>query len=75
MSEAGMSFVSEHPCVPGDELTMAFRVDAVQPPFQVLCVVRHAGQSTAGVEFLNLHLAERLRLTSFLTRHGSRPVD
>lgn len=65
-----MSFVSAHPSVLDEELTLAWRMEPGDPPFQVLAIVRHTDSTHTGVEFLNISLAERRRLLQSLVRRG-----
>ncbi len=52
----------------GDEVTVAWRMADNEPPFHVLCIVRHIGEGQLGVEFRNLTLAERLRLSGYINQ-------
>src|ERR1051326_1347540 len=72
MSEAGLCFVTGHVCSVGEELTLAWRMDGSEPPFQVHCIVRHVSNGQIGVEYANLTLSERLRLTEAFLRRGEQ---
>jgi hypothetical protein len=72
LSEAGLSFVSEHPYEVGEELTMAWRVDSSRP-LQFVCRVSHVTSHTVGAEFVDVGKLDRLRLITFLLHRGPQP--
>ena len=72
ISEAGVSFVSEHVYEVGEELTVAWRLDSSQP-LQCVCRVSHITSSTVGAKFVDVDNLDRLRLIEFLLARGLRP--
>lgn len=80
LSENGLGFVSGRSNSIGEEMTIAWRFDATEPPLQVLCVVRYiseirTGSSSrlTGTEFLDLPRTDRLRIVEFLNRRIISP--
>lgn len=66
MNENGLGFVSGQMFEVGEEITVAWRLGPGEPPLHVRCVVRYASQTTTGVEFLDLRLADRMRISHYL---------
>ncbi len=65
INEAGLNLEWEHQADPGQEVTIAWRVDD-GPPLQITCAVRYAVDHGAGVEFLDARITDRLRILAFL---------
>lgn len=68
-----MSFVTGMNAQVGEELTVAWRLEDDEAPFQVLCRVRHTDTTQTGVEFLNLTTADRVRLSTHIARRSRSP--
>ena len=81
LSENGLGFVSGRSLSVGEELTLAWRFDDAEPPMQILCIVRDTEETTThgtnsrmtGAEFLDIDVADRLRIVEFLTRRILSP--
>jgi hypothetical protein len=50
------------------EIEIEFRLAPEEPWVRVRAVVRHAEAGQIGAEFLNLRMADRLRIVSYVTR-------
>ena len=72
MNENGLGFVSEQVFEMGEEITIAWRMGPTEPPLHVRCVVRSVNQTTTGVEFLDLHLSDRMRISHYLITSTKR---
>jgi len=79
LSENGFGFVSGRSLSVGEELTVAWRFDDAEAPMQIFCVVRYTEKSNGtnscmtGAEFLDIGVADRLRIVDFLTRRILSP--
>lgn len=65
ISEAGLNLTWPRRANPGDELVVAWQLDE-GPALQVTTVVRCSSQQSAGLEFLDAKLPDRLRILAFL---------
>ena len=81
MSEAGMRIVTGPPCREGEQITVIWRFDPSEEPFEIECSVRHLlpinppDQSLSlGLKFLNLSSYDRLRILEFLSRSAVAPI-
>ncbi|MBI2682372.1 MAG: PilZ domain-containing protein [Acidobacteriales bacterium] len=66
--EGGMRLSAEKLPAPASEIEIEFRLAPQDPWIRVRSVVRHAASGQIGAEFLNLRMADRLRIVSFVTQ-------
>lgn len=67
IGECGLSFLTSTPVPLGSEINIEFRLGPEQEWVQVRCRVRHSDGKKVGVEFLNLRMADRLRIVDFMS--------
>lgn len=67
IGEGGLSFYTNSRLELGSEVNVEFRLGPEQEWVQVRCVVRHCDGRKIGVEFLNLRMADRLRIVDFMS--------
>lgn len=70
ITESGMGLLSAYDSAVGEELTVAWRIESGTEPLHVDCVVRNSRPDRTGVEFLNLKMKDRLRISRLIG--GSR---
>ena len=72
LNEKGLGLVSGEHFEVGEEIRISWVMGPREPALDILCVVRNTGETQVGVEFLNLPLADRMRISHFLiTTSGS----
>ena len=67
IGEGGLSFATTSRLELGSEINVEFRLGPEQQWVLVRCVVRHCDGKKVGVEFLNLRMADRLRIVDFMS--------
>ena len=67
MAEGGMSFLGEDIPAMGTELDLEYRLASEKNWVKVKAAVRHIRDRHVGVEFLNLKLADRLKIVEHVT--------
>ena len=67
IGEGGLSFYTSSRLDLGSEVNVEFRLGPEQEWVLVRCVVRHCDGKKIGVEFLNLRMADRLRIVDFMS--------
>ena len=72
LNEAGMSLVSGLSNKVDDELEIAWHMPGDEEAFKVLGIVRDVAGIRVGVEFRNLTVAERVRLSQSLPRAAAQ---
>ena len=73
MSENGIAIVTGQSLRIGEVLTAAWCLDGDPTPLQIHGVVRDTTTVTVGLEFLDITLADRLRIGRFINNRGSHP--
>ncbi len=73
LNEKGLGFDSGEHFQVGDEVALAWAFGPRESALQVHCVVRNAEGTQVGVEFLNLPLADRMRISHFLMTTAASP--
>lgn len=73
LNEKGLSFVSGEHFQVGEEIRIAWVMGPREPSLHIHCIVRNTGETTVGVEFVNLPLADRLRISHFLITTSASP--
>jgi hypothetical protein len=68
LSESGLTVVVSQPLRPGDELTVAWRLENSGSPMHVTCVVRQVSGEEVGLEFVDATLSQRLNIFHHLKR-------
>ena len=66
--EGGMRISAVRLPVLESEIEIEFRLTPKDPWVRVKALVRHAASGQIGAEFLNLRMADRLRIVSFVTK-------
>lgn len=67
VGEGGLSFRTSSEVTIGSEIAVEFRFGPEQAWMHVQCIVRHVDEKKVGVEFLNLRMADRLRIVDFIS--------
>jgi hypothetical protein len=67
IGEGGLSFLTNSPLTMDSELHIEFRLGPEQEWVHVKGIVRHVEGKKIGVEFLNLRMADRLRIVDFMS--------
>jgi hypothetical protein len=67
ISECGLSFRTSPEPVLGSEIAVEFRFGPHEEWIQVLGVVKYVEEKKVGIEFLNLRMADRLRIIDFMS--------
>lgn len=66
IGEGGLSFLSNKALPMDSETQVEFRLNPTDNWIKVKCVVRHSSAGKLGVEFLNLRMADRLKIVDFM---------
>ncbi len=66
VGEGGLSFHTSSEVVLGSEIAVEFRLGPTLEWIHVKCIIRHVDKKKVGVEFLNLRMADRLRIVDFM---------
>ena len=75
LNEKGLGFICDQQFQVGEEITMAWVMGPREPSLHVHCIVRNTVETQVGVEFLNLSLGARLRISHFLMTTATSPVS
>jgi len=67
IGEGGLSFRTSSEIAVGSEIAVEFRFGPENEWMHVKCIVRHVDKNSVGVEFLNLRMADRLRIVDFVS--------
>ena len=67
IGEGGLSFSTSSDLPLNTEINVEFRFGPQQEWIHVRCVVRHVDNQKICVEFINLRLADRLRIVDFMS--------
>lgn len=67
VGEGGLSFRTSSEVVIGSEIAIEFRFGPDTEWMYVKAIIRHVDGTKVGVEFLNLRMADRLRIVDFIS--------
>lgn len=69
IGQTGLGFITAEPPQADCEIEVAYRLDPSEDWTQVRAIVRNSGGHMVGAEFLNIRLADRLRIVDFIAKH------